>query len=162
MVKEARYLALCLAVFVGVWIILPRLLDLADSRWMRDLRHVTPFRDVVVLQTKATEYTLTVSGYLIKDRDCEAIGPPDVLINDGEEPMGQGSFDGSLQPKGTPESLSASSMTRRFRLWVFVSETPWPKSATMLRTHLCPDSANLQTNRVLTVPWVTSNERQPQ
>lgn len=160
--REVRYLAIGLALFALIWVVLPRVLDAADSRWARDLRGETPFHDVVVLQTVATEYTLTVSGYFVKDRDCTAIGNPDILIDTGDLLLEQGYFDGSQQPRGTPNSRSASPMARRFSEWVFVSPMPWPKAATMMRTHLCSDNRNPQTNRVLTVLWATSNERQVQ
>lgn len=160
--KAGHLLSVGVVLFALIWVIFPSVMDLADSRWSRDVRHVTPFRDVVVLETKATEFTLEVSGYLVKDRDCEALGRPDVLIDTGDRVLDQGFFDQALVPPGTPASLAASPMPRRFSGWVLVSRTPWPKAAIMLRTHLCPDSVNIQTNKVLTVPWKTSNERQIQ
>lgn len=125
-----------------------------EARAYRDFYKQTPFRDVEVLSVSATALKITLTGTLIKQRDCQAVGGTiaQVVVGGVALPATFEAFD----PPGTPASRAVSPAPQAWGPWVITSPVPWPDEARMFRTHRCGDDE--QTNMVFSVEWPKEEE----
>lgn len=138
------------AVALIVAMMWPRIEQAWDSRTMRDLRGVTPFRSVKYEIIAVTGREMYLSGTLIKTTSkCVTVGMPTVVtVKDGIANYG---YFSSLENRAVPESRPALKAPQAFGIWVLHSLTDNPDKAVMLRTHDC--GGEIQTNMVLSADW---------
>lgn len=123
--------------------------DVSDDRWFRDLMHQTPFEDVVLTETEITENVMTVTGTMIKTRDCQLSDEPIIqVVKDGIVRVAH--LEG-LAPRPTAIHKAVSNMPQEFGPWEITSELMWPNRVFVYVTHLCGN--DYQTNLFFTQDW---------
>lgn len=138
-----------LAVACLVWGVIPALGALMDSRAVRDVRGVTPFHDVRILTVDATAMTITLTGTLVKSRDCVTVGNAQAWVErDGQ--LFPAAFE-VLESAATPASRPVSPLPQAWGPWRITSPVAWPDRAMMFRSHDC--DGDVQSNEVFNMAW---------
>lgn len=138
-----------LAVAAMIWGIFPALLIGLETRFMRDLRHVTPFTDVELTKVVARENTLSAQGTVVKTRDCTLMGAPTAWVV--QSGLLYAAVIATQQREGRPIQRPVSPYPQPWGPVMITSPVDWPDEAMVFITHRCPEG--VQQNLLFETPW---------